>query len=137
MEKQIEVSLNFDQDIDEHMNKLYSNRQYQILSKSLDARKAPLGRKPQYLFKILLDSKKVYDFSVTPKSLETKPIIIGFGPAGMFAALRFMDYGIKARIYERGEDVQKRMLSIAKYWRYGTLDTDSNVCYGEGGGRTI
>ncbi len=133
MEKQIEVSLNFDQDIHEHMSRKFSNREFQILSKSLDARKAPLGRKPRYLYKILLDATKVYDFSVTPKSLNTRPIIIGFGPAGMFAALRFMDYGIKARVFERGEDVQKRMLSIAKYWRYGTLDSESNVCYGEGG----
>ncbi len=133
MEKQIEVSLNFDQDIVEHMAKNYPKRQFQLLAKSLDARKAPLGRKPRYLYKILLDSTLKLDFSVKPQSLDSNPIIIGFGPAGMFAALRFMDYGVKARVFERGEDVQNRMKSIAKYWRYGELDSESNVCYGEGG----
>jgi len=133
MEKQLEVSLNFDEDIAQYLARKYPNKEYQILSKSLDARKAPLGRSPKYLYKILLDSQRKFDFTVNPQQLDSVPIIIGFGPAGMFAALRFMDYGIKSLVFERGEDVQNRMKSIAKYWRYGTLNSESNVCYGEGG----
>src|SRR5690606_30208585 len=65
--------------------------------------------------------------------LEKKPIIIGAGPAGLFCALRLAEYGVPSLIIERGDESTKRMLHISKYWRYGDLNPESNVCYGEGG----
>ena len=106
---------------------------YQILQKSLDARGAPRGKEPVYHYTVLLDKderqKEVF------KHIETnvRPIIIGAGPGGLFAALRLSEYGIKSTIIERGDRAQDRMKAISKYWRKGILDEDNNVCYGEGG----
>jgi uncharacterized FAD-dependent dehydrogenase len=70
---------------------------------------------------------------VNLNNLNSTPIIIGAGPAGLFCALRFADYGVKSIILERGDRAHKRMLHIAKFWRYGEFDPENNVCYGEGG----
>ncbi len=134
MKKEISFSLDFDKDVDEYLQKKYKTTNYQILSRSLDARKAPLGRVPQYVFRVLFGNDEKQDFLPNIKlSLNQPPVIIGSGPAGLFAALRLKDYGIKSIVLERGEAVQERMLSISKYWRYGKLNTESNVCFGEGG----
>ena len=60
-------------------------------------------------------------------------MIIGAGPAGLFCALRFAEYGIPTTILERGDPAEKRMKKIARFWRYGELDEETNVCFGEGG----
>src|SRR6185437_2925759 len=62
-----------------------------------------------------------------------KPIIIGAGPAGLFAALRFVERGIPCHVFERGSTAEKRMVHINKFWRYGELSLNNNVCFGEGG----
>ena len=63
-------------------------------------------------------------------------VIIGCGPAGMFAALRFIELGIKPIILERGKDVQARRRDLARINREGVVDSDSNYCFGEGGAGT-
>lgn len=65
------------------------------------------------------------------------PIVIGAGPAGLFAAWTFLQHGIRPILIERGERASKRMQKISRYWRYGELDLDSNVCNGEGGAGTF
>lgn len=65
------------------------------------------------------------------------PLIIGAGPAGLFAAWTFLQHGIRPILIERGERTAKRMQKISRYWRYGELDVDSNVCNGEGGAGTF
>ena len=71
-------------------------------------------------------------FQVLPKNAK-EVIIIGAGPAGLFCSLRLAEYGIPSLIFERGEKATDRMKKISKYWRKGDLDTENNVCYGEGG----
>jgi uncharacterized FAD-dependent dehydrogenase len=61
------------------------------------------------------------------------PLILGSGPAGMFAAWTFLQHGIRPILFERGDRTYPRMLKISRYWRHGELDPDSNVCNGEGG----
>ncbi len=65
------------------------------------------------------------------------PMIVGAGPAGLFAAWTFIQHGISPLLFERGERTHARMLKISKYWRKGILDEDSNVCHGEGGAGTF
>ncbi len=65
------------------------------------------------------------------------PIVIGSGPAGMFAAWTFLEHGISPVLLERGERTKERMRKVGRYWRYGELDPDSNVCNGEGGAGTF
>jgi len=64
-------------------------------------------------------------------------VIVGSGPAGLFAALRLAEYGLKATIVERGEPVEQRALTVQRFWKDGVLDPESNVQFGEGGAGTF
>ena len=63
-------------------------------------------------------------------------VIIGAGPAGMFAALRLIELGIKPIILERGKDVRARRYDLAAIQKRGIVNPDSNYCFGEGGAGT-
>lgn len=64
-------------------------------------------------------------------------VIVGSGPAGLFAALRLAEYGLTATLIERGEPVERRALSVQRFWKEGVLDPESNVQFGEGGAGTF
>ena len=70
-------------------------------------------------------------------SEEKRPIIIGFGPAGMFAALKLSEAGLRPVVYERGDKVEIRQQKVNSFWGGGELDTESNVQFGEGGAGTF
>ncbi len=63
-------------------------------------------------------------------------IVVGFGPAGMFAALRLIELGYKPIVLERGKDVRARRRDLAILNKQGEVDPDSNYCFGEGGAGT-
>ncbi|MBD66595.1 MAG: hypothetical protein CME62_15390 [Halobacteriovoraceae bacterium] len=139
MAKKLQFTLDFDQDLAKYFKSKYPNySDYRILSQSLDARGAPRGKKPKYHY-ILEAITADESFSEYDEKLpqvnwsKNKPIIIGAGPCGLFAAKRFSDYGIPTIVIERGDMAHQRMLHISKYWRRGLLNKESNVCYGEGG----
>jgi len=64
-------------------------------------------------------------------------VIVGMGPAGLFAALRLAEYGLAATVLERGRPVEERSRDVARFWRSGELDAESNVQFGEGGAGTF
>lgn len=139
MAKKYQFQLPFDVELDAYVKKTYPEiREYRTISQSLDARGAPRGKKP--VFHYILDALVTPEdkFSEPEKfphkgPLKNSPIIIGAGPGGLFCAVRLAEYGIPSIIIERGDEASKRMLHIAKFWRYGELDPETNVCYGEGG----
>ncbi len=68
---------------------------------------------------------------------RTEAVIVGAGPAGLFAALRLIELGIKPILLERGRDVSARKRDIAQINRNGAVDPDSNYAFGEGGAGTF
>ncbi|MGI5910986.1 MAG: FAD-dependent protein [Syntrophomonadaceae bacterium] len=71
------------------------------------------------------------------EKLLARPVIVGMGPAGLFAGLMLARNGYKPIILERGEDVETRTGKIKKFWHDGVLDPESNVQFGEGGAGTF
>src|SRR5436309_8516923 len=79
-----------------------------------------------------------YRFSVAaPKDLPSRPVVIGFGPCGIFAGLLLAELGFRPILLERGKRVRERTVDTFGLWRQGRLDPESNVQYGEGGAGTF
>ncbi|PCH59404.1 MAG: hypothetical protein COC19_07115 [SAR86 cluster bacterium] len=83
-----------------------------------------------------------YQFPVQPQAevLEQnkqRPIVVGFGPCGMLAALLLAQMGLKPIVLERGQEVRSRTKATWDFWRKGILNTESNVQFGEGGAGTF
>lgn len=109
-----------------------------VLRKSIDA------RKPKIIFNYKINvflkedipetSKYTFDYKDVSKA---KPIhIIGFGPAGMYAALRCIELGFKPIVLERGKNVQNRRRDLKAINQDHFVNEDSNYCFGEGGAGT-
>lgn len=69
--------------------------------------------------------------------LAHRPIVVGFGPGGMFAALMLARAGYRPLVLERGQCLEKRIASVQRYWQGGALDPKGNVQFGEGGAGTF
>ena len=80
---------------------------------------------PVYIEKIKAERKST--------NIRERPVIIGFGPAGMFAALELIDYGIKPLIFERGKKIEERSIDVQRFIKERALDPESNIQFGEGG----
>ncbi len=72
-----------------------------------------------------------------PAALKDRPVVVGFGPAGMFAALILAQSGFRPLVLERGRAVRERTRDTFGLWRKGVLDPESNVQFGEGGAGTF
>ncbi len=114
-----------------------------ILNKSLD-----ISNKEQFYYKVSVvvttdeSFKNKQKFPLYIEQTEAKkiirrtkdrPIIVGFGPAGMFAALEFVDHGIKPLIFERGKKIEERSIDVQRFIKERELDPESNIQFGEGG----
>ena len=106
---------------------------FNIIRRSLDARKKPVYRLAIEVYVGEKSKKSIDKLNYIPVSSKKKVLIIGFGPAGMFAALRLIELGIKPIIVERGKDVQKRRRDIRALQQEHIVNPDSNYCFGEGG----
>jgi hypothetical protein len=114
-----------------------------ILNKSLDAR-----NKTQFYYEISIvanisdnyENKEGFPVFTEntasnrkAKIIKERPIIVGFGPAGIFAAIELVDHGIKPVIFERGKKIEERNVDVQKLIKERELDPESNIQFGEGG----
>ena len=128
---------------------------YQILKRSIDARKKP---NLFYVYSVAVELDKAIEAKVLKKSVKdnnvntykpkvyvlpenkvlgNRPIVIGAGPAGLFAAYVFALNNMAPIIFERGKKVEDRTKDILEFWKTGVLNTASNVQFGEGGAGTF
>jgi uncharacterized FAD-dependent dehydrogenase len=108
-----------------------------IIRKSLDARRKPI--RYNLLLDVFIDEHRPEDtISFDFKDVRNAPhaVIVGAGPAGLFAALRLIERGIKPVMIERGKDVRERRRDLAMITRFDTVNPESNYCFGEGGAGT-
>jgi uncharacterized FAD-dependent dehydrogenase len=109
-----------------------------IIKKSVDARKKNI--RVNLTIEIITGEEpslqKIAPFQVNDVSQSREVIIVGAGPAGLFAALRLIEFGLRPVILERGRDVSTRKKDIARISREHVVDPDSNFCFGEGGAGT-
>ena len=78
-----------------------------------------------------------YELPPIRRNSQFRPVIAGFGPAGMFCALWLARQGFRPIVLERGHDIDTRKRDVETFWRERRLDTDSNVQFGEGGAGTF
>ena len=112
-------------------------RHIQKLKQSIDARRHPV--KMRVVADVWIDENYIpepNDFRFQHVGNQQEVHIIGAGPAGLFAALRLIERGLKPVIFERGKPVRERRRDLAKITREHTVNPDSNYCFGEGGAGT-
>lgn len=85
---------------------------------------------------LFVEQIEEFDYSNIDFDKNKKIAIIGFGPAGMFSALKLASNEINVTVFERGEEVDKRIKSIKRFEEHGVLNTESNIQFGEGGAGT-
>lgn len=135
------------------INKKYINK-LSIYKKSVDARK-----KDDVHFtysvdvEISLDEKQIvskcksnkvsiaeiyhYEIPENKRVSKFRPVIVGFGPAGMLAGLILAEAGLRPLIFERGKNIDDRQKDVNEFWTKRKLDEESNVQFGEGGAGTF
>lgn len=128
--------------------------EFRIIKRSLDARKKPdiffvysvEITEPGFIIPKRADKKHVRsvkkdvppDISrLRPGADVKRPVVVGFGPAGMFCALMLARAGLKPVVLERGRPAGDRIRDVEKFFSSGMLDPDSNVQFGEGGAGTF
>ena len=112
---------------------------FKINKRSLDAR----GKDILYRYRVIVasfDDGPIPEYKLEPYkdvTNSTPVIVIGAGPAGLFAALKLLQRGLKPIILERGKDVHERKIDNATLCKDGIINPDSNYCFGEGGAGTF
>jgi len=110
-----------------------------VVRRSIDARKRP----PVFVLRVRawLDEpprhEPAWRLDLPDVHAAAPAVIVGAGPAGLFAALRLIEGGVRPIVLERGHDVRGRRLDVARLNRDGIVDPESNYCFGEGGAGTF
>lgn len=110
---------------------------FKVIKRSIDGRGKMVIYRIRVVFYIDTEpEEEIFDFKANKVLDGERVIIIGAGPAGLFAALGCIEKGLKPIIFERGKDVQARRRDLAVLNKQGIVNSESNYCFGEGGAGT-
>ena len=115
----------------------FSEKQEEKLVQKLKNRDVSLDSIPEYREPKLNDVIAGVERREFFKEEKNRPVVVGFGPAGMFAALLLARAGMHPIVFERGADVDQRIRDVEDLWEQGKLHTESNPQFGEGGAGTF
>ncbi len=130
------IKLSVDQSLSEHLAWLAPGyADFRILRQSVDARQR---HSPHFVYSVEVfeTGEKVERPAIALERVEFRDrpvVIVGAGPAGLFAALRLSERRIPCILLEQGSATAKRIQAIGRFWRYGELNPRNNVGFGEGG----
>ena len=124
-----------------------SAKNYKIYKQSIDARRK---NNIHYVYSVTAETsdkiteskdiailKAVSELDITKKAIKGRPVVVGMGPCGLFAAYVLALSGNPPIVLERGKPVEEREELVNKFWRTGELDKNSNIQFGEGGAGTF
>ncbi|MBP5303531.1 MAG: FAD-binding protein [Clostridia bacterium] len=127
--------------------------QFSICKRSIDARRGTVSFIFSLYVEVLLDEKRLvtsckdgcaklvnmepYSYLEARKNKDSHPVVVGSGPAGLFAALVLAESGLQPIVFERGQDVETRVKSVKEFNLTGVLNPESNIQFGEGGAGTF
>ncbi len=117
--------------------KLSDVKAFRVIKKSIDARDK---NDVKFVYNTEIDIKPFEDekeFSIPASDKRPRILVVGFGPAGMFCALFLARAGYNPVVIERGKSVDERKKSVEAFAKFGTIDPESNVQFGEGGAGTF
>lgn len=122
------------------------NFSYSIYKKSIDSRKEPIfsysclvdiENENKYLRIKNVSKYEKVDTSVKKVNTDIRPIIIGYGPSGIFSCIRLVEAGIKPIVFEKGKRISERKKDVDEFFKNGLFNENSNVQFGEGGAGTF
>ena len=145
------IKINNKNDLKKELSKILKSNifDYKIVKESIDARHSKIN----YIYTVDVDIKnedkylsnnivktpnETYEVNITGnKKLKHRPVVVGSGPAGLFISYMLALYGYNPIIIERGEDIDKRVETVLKFWETGKLNNNSNIQFGLGGAGTF
>lgn len=155
----IKIRVSDDQDLAIHhilsrkFNQTINN--YKIIKQSIDARHGSEKRFQGvfYVYEVLIDipnedkylkinsvskyTEENYSIPLYNKTIDSRPVIVGFGPAGLFCSYVLAKSGLKPIIFERGKKIEERIKDVEEFWLKNKLNPNSNIQFGEGGAGTF